>query len=197
MTTPLGKRIASPGNGAASPAPKTPLAAVLERGARGELVELPELGPVWLQLISYDDSVAIEAEVVRRMAALGVEFTNAVASQAYENARALLTLARAARQDTARHAPFGTEAEWGKLDTHLIASCFAIYADVVERLSPFDAELPDADRKVIAAAAAKKNSTLLRSYGTNALASYIASTEFQPATSLAEKSSSGDSPPAS
>ncbi len=195
MTTLLGRKLAT--NGAQAPVSKSPLATVLERGSRGELVELPELGPVWLQLVSYDDSVAVEAEIVRRLNALGIGLVGDVARQAYENARAVLTIARAARQPDARHAPFGTEAEWGKLDTHLIATCFAIYADVVERLSPFDVELSDDDRKLIAIAASKKNTTLLRSFGTNVLASFIATTEFPPATSPAEKSKSGDSPQAS
>ena len=194
MTTPLGKKLAAP---APTPVAKTPLAVVLERGARGELVVLPELGPVWLQLISYDDALAVEAEILRQLSAIGLALTNDVARQAYENARAVHTLARAARQPEARNAVFGTESEWGKVDTHLIASCFAIYADVVERLSPFDAELTDGERALITVAAKKKDTTLLRSFGTSTLASFIASTEFQPATSPAERSNSGDSPQAS
>lgn len=191
--TPLAKKIAG-GNGAPASAVKSPLAAVLERGARGELVDLPVLGPAWLQLIGHEDVQAIESDVMKRMAALGLELTP-LNVLSYDAERAVLTLARAVRSPDDRAAPFGTEAEWGKVDSDTIAACWHIFGDLRERLSPLDVEIPPMMRTEILAAIAKKNTMLLRSFGLSVLVSFMASTEFPPETSPSPKSSDGESSP--
>jgi hypothetical protein len=152
--TPLAKKMVA-GNGAPAPTVKSQLAVVLERGPRGELVELPVLGPVWLQLIGHDDVQAIEAEVMKRMAAHGLEPV-ALNALSYDAERAVLTLARAVRSPDDRVTAFGTEAEWAKVDSDTIASCWHIFGDLRERLSPLDVEIPPAMRTEILAAIAKK-----------------------------------------
>lgn len=200
MTTPLGKKLAGTG---ASPAPKSPLALVLERGTRGQLVELPELGRAWLQLLGAADLETIEAEVTARFKAKGLDQSVELGTLAVGTAvvtelvRALCTLVRAVRDPDARERPFGTLAEWEAVDSDTLVAAWNIYGDVRERLSPLDAPLDPSVRAEILDALAKKKAPALRSFGVSALVTFLVTTEFQPASSPTERSSSGESSPAS
>ena len=192
MTTPLAKKLA----GAAPAAARSPLAAVLERGARGELVELPVLGPAWVQLVGAEDVQRIEADVFRAMKERGLDPT-VLHAMAYEADRAVRTLACAVRSADDRAAAFGTEIEWGKVDSDTIAACWEVYMDVRERLAPMDAPLTPERRAELERAYAKKNATSLRAFALRELVTWLLSTEFPPATPPTTKSSDGPSLPAS
>ncbi|MGE0547617.1 MAG: hypothetical protein AB7O24_04255 [Kofleriaceae bacterium] len=165
---------------------------MLDRGPRGELVDLPVLGPAWLQLIGHADTQDVEADMYRRMKARGIEL-DAVTALSYEAERAALTLARAAKAPEDRKSPFGTIEEWGQVDSDTLSAIWQIWGDVRERLAPLDTALPQDQRDLIASAIAKKNSILLRSFGVSALATWLVTTELPLVISPEEKLSSGDS----
>lgn len=187
--TPLGKKLAGD---KPAPAAKSCLAVVIDRGPRGELVELPILGRAWVQLVGHEATQQVEADTFRRMQERGLELSG-VTALSYESERAVLTLARSVRSPEDRDAPFGSVDEWSQIDSHLVAACWTVYGDVVDRLAPLDADLPQEHRAQILGAILKKNGPLLRSFGVTALATYLVTTESPPATSPTTRSSDGDS----
>lgn len=179
-----------------APAAQSRIAAVLAFGPRGELVELPLIGKAWIAVGSHAMLSEVEAAVERRMAELGLTLT-AFTAGAWESERAVQTLARCVRTAEDHDAPVGTPAEWAELDTNTINKCWTVYGDVFDRLAPLDGELPESTRKQIFAALVKKNATALRSFGVNALATFLLSMESPPATSPTPTSSDGESSPES
>lgn len=194
MATPLGRKLT---NGKPAALPVSPLAAVLERGDRGELVDLPVLGRAFVRVLGHDEAQDVEAEVLRAMEAKQIAFSDATVL-AYEAERAKCTLARAVRAPDARDLAFGTLDEWGKVDSDTLGACWHVYGDVRERLAPLDSPtLDERTRTEILAAWSKKNTTLLRSFGVSALAIFLATTECPPASSPTATSSDGGSSSAS
>lgn len=175
---------------------KTALRGVLDRGARGLEVELPVLGAVWIQLIGNEDATDIETMVFARMKERGIELTTLTALT-FDAERAVLTLARAVRMPGDHATPFGSAEDWGQVDQDTFTACWTVYGDVRERLAPFDVPLDEATQEGILFAISKKNSMLLRSYGVAALATYLLTSESQPASSPTPTSSDGESLPAS
>lgn len=193
MATPLSKKLA----GAIATPAKTPLAVALERGERGELVELPGLGQAWVRLLGADDSMDVEADVKRAMEDRGLAFSELTVLM-WEAERAKQTLSRAVRSSEDRTRPFGTLAEWGQVDDPLITAAWQVYGDIRERLDPVASEtISESVRAQIRNAWVKKNRTLLRSFGVSELATFLVTTEFPPETSPTVTSSDGDSSPAS
>lgn len=192
----LGKKLA--GASTATPA-KSPLAVVLERGARGELVQLPGLGPAWIRLLGSDEVEEVEAEVIRAMTARNIPppigYAAELTAQPYELRRARCTLARAVRSPAPadREIAFGSLEEWGQIDSDIIVAAWHVYGDVRERLAPLDEPVTDEVRRQITAAWKKKDTMLLRSFGVSALAIYLATTEFPPESSPTPTSSDGAS----
>lgn len=191
MTSPLAKKLAGQ---AAPPPAKSPLALVLERGPRGELVELPQLGAVWMQLIGHDDVQDVEALTMKRMAARGLE-PLMLHALSYDAERAQLTLARAARDPGDHSKPFGSEEDWGKVDSDTLAAAWHHLADMRSRLSPLDVEMTQELQDAIVGAIVKKNGMLLRSFDVCTLASFLLSTAFPLASSPTPTSTVGGSPP--
>ncbi len=145
---------------------------------RGELVEIPGLGPAWIELSPHETNNTVEAEVFTAMAKLGLEPV-ALNGLTYEAERAVRTLARCVRDaDDATHAtPFGTVEQWGKLDSDLIAAAWGTYGDVRLRLDPVGADLlTDGDLAGIRRALEKKSAAALRSYGVAKLSRYLLTT---------------------
>jgi hypothetical protein len=170
-TTMLGRKLA----GQSTPArPDSPLAQVLKLGPRGELVELPVLGPAWVQIITASDVTDIEAQVTRRMKERELE-ASAMTVLSWEAERAMLTLARSVRSADDRAAPFGTVDEWAQLDSDTLAACWTVYGDVRERLSVLADDLSPEVRAAIAVAHASGNKAALRSFGVNRIAQYLTS----------------------
>lgn len=191
MTTKLGQKLA----GQAQPAPaKSPLGAVLDRGRRGDLRDIPGLGSVWLELIGSETVDDIEEAVTKRMKERGFEAESLLHALTYDANRARHTLAHAARDPSDRTKPFGTVAEWGALDPDTVAAAWEAFGDVRIMLSPLDVEISKEARAEILAAISKKNAMALRSFGVCMLSSFLLSTASQPETSPTPTSSTGDSP---
>ena len=137
MTTKLGQKLA----GQAQPAPaKSPLGAMLERGRRGDLRDIPGLGPVWLQLIGSETVDDIEEAVTKRMKERGFEAESLLHALTFDANRARHTLAPAARDPQDHSKPFGSLEEWHALDPDTVAAAWEAFGDVRLALSPLDVE---------------------------------------------------------
>lgn len=161
--------------------------------ARGELVDMPMLGPVWIELPGEHVVDEIEGAVFKAMSDLGMPLTP-VNALTYGSRRTALTLAWAVRHpdQAKREERAGTEAEWCAIDIDMLSAMSAVYTDTRERLSPLSSmalsqEQLDAIRQGIE----KKNPMLLQSVGVVALSSYLLSTAGQPASSPPMPSSTG------
>lgn len=178
--TQLGDRLGT----AARPAPagQTALGRARATFVRGELVTLPLLGKVWIELPGDSVVAEIEAAVYEGMNQLKLQPTP-MNGMSYGMRRAAHTLAWAVREAGNHAARFGSLEEWlGEtdpgIDTDLLRACDVVYGDVRERLDPMGVPtLTDGDRSMIRAAIEKKNSVLLRSYGVAMLSLYLLSTE--------------------
>jgi hypothetical protein len=183
-------------NGTASAPPQSRVAAVLGIRARGELVELPELGPAWIAIASHAIGAEVEAEVERIMSERKIPLTGFTVG-VWESERAVQTLARCVREAGDHATPLGSPSEWADFDPVAIGKCWTVYGDVVDRLAPLDTELPEAARAEIISALSKKNATALRAFGVNTLSLFLLSMESPPASSPPPTSSGGESSPAS
>lgn len=140
-----------------------------------EKVEIPRLGAAWIVLAGHADVQRIESETMTEMRRLGIDL-NALTALTYEAERAVRTLAVAVRDPDDATVAFGTLTEWQALDIDIINAAWQVYGDVRERLNPLEIPLTEAERAMMAAAIAKKNSMLLRNFGIAKLALYLATT---------------------
>lgn len=180
---------------APAPPTKTRLAQLAKDGGgggrRGEIVTIPGLGTARIELLGAMESNAVEAEVIKAMAALGIE-RSVENAERWELERAWRTLSRAVR-DQSDGAAFGTPEEWGDLDNDMINAAWQTYGDVRERLDPLAVPLTDSERIAIETAAKKGAGQLLRTFGLAKLSDYILTTVVPPATSPPPSSSSSES----
>lgn len=160
---------------------------------RGEYVEMPLVGRVWVELVGEASVDEIEGATLAAMKAEGLE-PIALNALSYDSCRTALTLARAVRNSENKDELVGSDEEWRGLDIDIILACGLVYNDVRERLSPvamgaLTREQVDAIRLDIE----KKNAMRLRSHGVVALSLFLLSTAVQLATSPTTKSSTGES----
>jgi hypothetical protein len=171
----------------------TRLSAFLATGSRGENVDLPGLGPAWIELAGHETVNRIESETFEAMARLALE-PNALNGLTYDAERARRTLAAVVREQENHEKCFGTVEEWGRLDSDMIAAAWNVYADVRYRLDPVgDDSLTKEDDEGIRAFLEKKSAMGLRSYGVAKLARYMLTSEDRRATSQTLSSSSSQS----
>lgn len=163
---------------------------------RGELVTMPMLGLVWVELAGEMIVDEIEGAVHAAMRALDLPLT-ALNGATYESRRAALTLAWAVRDPSARDVRAGTEEQWLAMDLEMIAACGAVYTDVRERLNPLSFPIPPEEFEAIRLAHEKKNPTRLREFGVVSLSNYLATMDAPPASSPETPLSSGESEPES
>lgn len=184
-----------------APDPKpTKLASLKVLSGRGEMVEIPLLGPAWIQLVPHRDRNEIEGEVYLELAALKLETNGMQHRLAFDASLAVRTLARAVRDpdDPTHKTPFGTLEQWRELDEDIITAAWTVYADTRYRLNPLDnIEITDQDLAGITLALQKKSAMLLRSYGVAKLSRYLLTTASQPASSTTSPSSPGPQSPES
>lgn len=178
----------------AAPAkPESILARKRAQTPRGEYVEMPMLGRVWVELVGEAAVDEIEGATLAAMKAEGLEPIG-LNALSYDSCRTALTLAWAVRNpdDHAEHV--GAQDEWRDMDIDLVLACGLVYNDVRERLSPVAmGALTKEQLDDIRLAVEKKNAMRLRSYGVVVLSLYLLSTADQPATSPTTKSSTGES----
>lgn len=174
MTTLLGGKLVQ---GAVGGAPAgTRLGQRIAGGRRGELVDLPGIGPAFVALLGTLDYEEVDAEVFQIQRGRGLELS-IVTAQGYELVRARLSLARAVRNPDAREEAFGTIEEWRQVDVDTLMACWQIYGDVRQRLDPMSADISPTERREIEAAVKKKDPVLLRSYGVRSLSVWLATTD--------------------
>jgi hypothetical protein len=171
----------------------TRLGAFVVADLRGEIVTLPVLGSVYMQLVGHDVGNTIEGQTFAEMASHGLP-PMGITGLSYEGERAKRTLAEAVRDPEDHSKPFGTLEQWGKLDDDVIVACWHVYGDVRDRLDPIGLDsLTAEDVAQLDAALEKKNATALRSYGVAKLSLYLLTTAARPAISPTPPSSPGES----
>jgi len=163
------------------------------QAARGELVDMPIVGKVWVELVGEASTCQIEAAVYAAMKADGLEMS-ALNMRSYDHCRAALTLAWAVRNPDNHDERVGTDADWRAMDPDVIVACDYVYLDVRQRLSPVAlGSLTKDQLDSIRLAIEKKNPMPLLSAGVVALSLYLLSMGEPPATSPSTKSSTGES----
>lgn len=179
----------APGKEAASA-----LARAIRNGAqRGRDVEIPGLGRAFCQLVGQREAERVDLEVLELLREHDLALDVLTANRA-ESAKAVRTLAVAMRDPDDHAQPFGSLEEWQDLDEHLINAAWHTYGDVNELLDPMTADHVAPEHVVqIRDAVAKKDLTLLRSFGVHTLSSYLLFTAEQQPISPTQSATSGPS----
>jgi hypothetical protein len=169
---------------AAAAAPVKPVSLLTQRRAqvpRGELVEMPLVGRVWVELVGEQAVDEIEGATLAAMKADGLEPIG-LNAMSYDSCRTALTLAWAVRNPENKDERVGTSEEWRGVDIDIILACGLVYNDVRERLSPIAmGSLTQEQLDEIRLAIEKKNAVRLRRAGVVALSLYLLSTAALPA----------------
>lgn len=178
-----------------APGPAAPSETMLGRARaatpRGELVDLPIMGRVWIELPGEMIVDEIEGAVWKAMADLGLPLTP-VNALTYGSRRIALTLAWAVRHPDRHDERAGSSSEWTDLDIDMLSACGQAYTDVRERLSPLSSGILTQEQlDTIRFGIEKKNPMLLQSVGVVALSSWLLSTADPPASSPPMPSSTG------
>lgn len=171
--------------------------------ARGELVTLPVIGEVWIELPGVETTAEIDAAVFAEMDRLKLAPTP-INGLTYAGERDARILAWAVRHPERRGERLGTLDQWrGKtdpvlVDSDLLSACALVYNDVRERRNPIGLPtLTEEDFTRIRLAIEKKNPMSLLEFGVAMLAIYLLTMDSRPARSPTPESSSGQSSPAS
>lgn len=160
---------------------------------RGEFVEMPMLGRVWVELCGDLAVAEIESAVFSAMEALKIPQTP-INFVTFNTRRIALTLAWAVRNPDKIDERAGTAEEWVGLDLEMLNACGVVYTEVRERLNPLSqTELTQEDLDDIRQGIEKKNPTQLMSVGVVALSLYLLTTAAPPANSPTPPSSAGES----
>lgn len=152
---------------------------------RGEYVELPMFGSVWIELAGEVVVDEIEGAVFAAMDKLKIPL-NAMTALTYDSRRLALTLAWAVRHPDPdkREQRAGTQDEWVALDIDFLNACGIIYSDVRVRLNPIEAGVITAEQfEQVRLAHEKKNARELRTFGLAMLSNYLATMVDPPAKS--------------
>lgn len=178
----------------AQPAAPSLLARHRPSTMRGEFVELPMLGRVWVELVGGDVLDEIDSAVFSRMKALDLPLAP-VNMRTLEGIRDRMTLAWAVRDPDHVEVRAGSKEEWGALDIDLVTACAIVYRDVRERLSPVQlGELTREQMDDIRRGIEKKNPMPLLDAGVVVLTRYLLTTADPLASSPTMPSSTGESP---
>lgn len=160
---------------------------------RGEYVDMPIVGRVWVELTGEKALDEIDGATVAILKAEGLDLIP-LNGRAIERCRNALTLAWAVRNPDDHTESVGSREEWRELDADLITACALIYNDVRERLSPVSMNALTVEQfNEIRRDIEKKNATGLVDAGVVALSLYLLSMDDPPANSPTTKSSSSGS----
>ena len=178
--------------GAAESVP-TKLAAHRGQVARGEYVELPGLGRVYMRLLGRTATTAIEAAVFDTLPKLGIPATQ-IHAFTYDQERKVRTLAAAARDPEDHTQPFGTLNDWLEEDDDIIFAAGLVLDDVKARLDPVGAgEIDEQTEAELLDAFKKKETGRLMLYGVATLARWLTSGVVQLSSSPTPSSSTSPS----
>jgi hypothetical protein len=181
---------------AVTPAAKSRLAQLLETDLRGEEIDMPYVGRVWVELCPHDTTNEIEGATFAEMARVGLP-PSGVTGLSYNGEQAKRVLAASVRE-LDKVTPVGSLEDWGKIDDGVINACWLAYSDVQERLDPIGVDkLTESEVVLIDDALEKKNGTALRRFGAAKLSLYLLTTADRRTDSPTPPSPSGESSPAS
>jgi hypothetical protein len=173
--------------------PVSRLAQARAQAPRGEIVTMPLIGRVWVELVGEAAQDEIDGSVVAILKTEGLDLIP-LNARAIERCRNALMLAWAVRSADNKDEKFDSAEAWRTLDADMITACALVYEDVRYRLSPVAmGALTKEQFDEIRLAIEKKNATQLASAGVVALSLYLLSTADQPANSPTTKSSTGES----
>lgn len=170
-TTKLGGILLEKANPAATPAPAK-MSLLAQLAARGKLVEVPGLGPMYLRLIGVGDYIQVSADVDREMRAQSVEL-NVSTIDRFELARAARTLAIVARSADDHAEAFGSLDEWRSLDNDQLAAAWKVYSDLRDEMDPLNAPLTDEDRHGLTRVIMKRDREALARFGTDRIVKFM------------------------
>jgi len=192
--TRLGKKLAGADQQAAPASSiSTNLKRITSAGRRGEEVNVPTLGRMFLEIPGARAWQEIEAAVACEMRRLEIGELSIMTAGKYEVEQAMRVLAVAARDPDDRAKSFGTIEEWGELDVDVLNLAWHAFGDVRERLDPVALPISAEDMVAIGVAVKKKDAPLLRTFGVVTLSAWLASMVDPPSTSPTPSSPSTDS----
>ena len=148
-----------------------------------------------MTVIGSERSLDLEGEVVRAMDKRGLE-QSVLTQGKFELELAWRTLAEAVLDSEPNPVPFGTAEQWGRLVPEVVGDLWVQYAELRAEHDPQVAELTEDEVREIRDAVSKKNAPALRYFGASRLARYLLTSAGPPASSSIERSSPGDSSPA-
>jgi len=150
----------------------------------------------WVCVLGTEVEIEIEASVHRVMR--GHELEQGILNSDYwDRARIARTLARCVREaDDVTAAALGTVEMWGKVPMAAQNALIRVYLDMREEDDPALQFIEAADLRDLFEAAEKKSSPLLRRFGAQKLAAFALILAGRLESLLTEKSSPGDSSPA-
>lgn len=165
--------------------------------ARGEEVDLPVLGHVWLQVVAHHQTNVIEGATLKAMRDAGIPVEQMFAYSVDMNRKAR-TLAMAVFEITkdGKHVPFGTTEEWlNMVDDNVIYACHLKYDEMKDRLDPLAGGVTEERAAEILMAMQKKSRALLLSFGISELVSFLLSSDVQQSMFPTRSSGSSESSP--
>ena len=145
--------------------------------------------------IGSERSLDIEGEVARAMERRGFE-QNVLTQEKFELEVAWRTLAEAVLDSEQNPVPFGTAEQWGRLVPEVVGGLWIQYAELRAEHDPQVAELTEDEVRGLRDAVAKKNGPALRYFGASRLSRFLLSLADPLVSSWTERSSPGDSSPA-
>lgn len=176
----------------AAAAERSALSRRLDGVQRGDVVTLPLIGSVYLQLLGHTDSNQVEAATFKAMDEAGLPAIN-LHAWSYDVQRSARTLALAARDPEDHAARIGPLDEWLAIDDDVLFACGQAYKDLKARLDPFGGkEIDPTIGEELAAAFEKKDRILMSYYGIGTLTSWLLSGALQLTPSPTPSSQSGE-----
>jgi hypothetical protein len=178
----------SPAAPAAPSEPGTRLGRILAGGAPDELrpYEVRGLGRVVLRLLRRREEEEVDLAVARWLADRareigGADVVSAVGMPVTKRT-CHETLCRAVRDPDDPTVAFGSFEDWGEIDDEILGVLWVHYTDLRAELDPVAAEVTEAEAAAILDALAKKNWSLVSSFGSVKLTAWLRTTDARPAT---------------
>ena len=192
--TKLGDAI--PKGPAAGKSPVTKLQAALAGKRPFKPVRIPGLElEAAMTVLGSERHLDIVGEVVSAMEERGIP-QNVLNQGKFELDEAVRTLAQVVVASAQDPTPIGTASDWGQLAPEAIAELWVQYAELRAEHDPLVDALTEHEIREIRDAVSKKNGPALRYFGASRLARYLLTSADPHASSSIERSSPGDSSPA-
>lgn len=159
---------------------------------RGEMVQIPIYGEVWMRVLGTATIEEIEIATWRHFEAAGLPPLT-IHAGTYNLHRFRRIMAAAVRNPKNKDEPFGTLEDWADEPEESLVVCAVIYRDLKDRIDPVSRPELDAEQaREILDGFKKKDFQQLRSSGAGLLASWLISGAVQLSSSPTQSSRSSD-----